>query len=208
MHLKSPSDPSCHDSPLPGTSRPPCPWSRTWLWRGWRRWARARCRWRSSPPWTSSSGSRILQTRKSEHTKLFIEFNFQYNKPTNNSIFNFSKTHLSNNVLFTSMKCYWHFTMPCCWVFYIYILVDMKKWRVKICILTICCNNIKVWYNQCWFRKIGLRSNVIFIMFMFMISWPCVWNLLVVCCFCWAEKMFCWAELYRGIIGINICVAK
>ena len=40
------------------------------------------------------------------NTKLFIEFNFQYNKQTNNSIFNFSKTHLSNNVLFTSMKCY------------------------------------------------------------------------------------------------------
>ena len=27
------------------------------------------------------------------------------NKQTNNSIFNFSKTHLSNNVLFTFMKC-------------------------------------------------------------------------------------------------------
>ena len=139
---------------------------------------------------------------------LSIKFNFQYNKQTNNSIFNFSKTHLSNNVLFTSMKCYWHFTMPCCWVFYIYILVDMKKWRVKICIFWQYVVTTLKFNTISWFTNIELRSNVIFIMFMFMISWPCVWNLLVVCCFCWAEKMFCWAELYRGIIGINICVAK
>lgn len=128
MHLKSQRLPRDH-SPLLGTSRPPCPWSRTWLWRGWRRWARARCRWRSSPPWTSSSGSRILQTRKSEHTKLFI--GPLPTQQTHNSIFNFNFSRHTFQTMFcslvTSIKCYWQCHIPChvillCWVFYINIL--------------------------------------------------------------------------------------